>query len=62
VGELTGLDVVLDGLDEFEAAFPDARRVTIPGQRHLAVGFAPEVFAELVASFVQKVDAAAERS
>jgi hypothetical protein len=30
--------------------------VTIPGQRHMAVAFAPEVFAGLVESFLVSID------
>jgi pimeloyl-ACP methyl ester carboxylesterase len=51
VGELTTSPVVLDRLDELERGLPDSRRVTLPGQRHLAIGFAPQLFADLVASF-----------
>jgi pimeloyl-ACP methyl ester carboxylesterase len=43
--------VYLDGLDELEAAFPDVRRASIPGQRHIGHVFAAEAFAELVADF-----------
>ena len=52
VGELTTARQFIDGLDEVEAALPDARRVTIPGQRHLANAFAPEALAGAVREFV----------
>jgi pimeloyl-ACP methyl ester carboxylesterase len=41
----------LNGLNELEAAFPDWRRESIPGQRHIGHVFAAPVFAELVADF-----------
>lgn len=41
----------LDGLDELLSAFPDVRRDTIPGQRHIGHVFAAEKFAQLVAEF-----------
>lgn len=41
----------LDGLDELEARFRDARRELIPGQSHVAHVFAAERFAALVADF-----------
>ena len=47
--------VYLDGLDEIEAALPDARRGLIPGQRHMAPAFAPEAFATIVRSFIEGV-------
>jgi pimeloyl-ACP methyl ester carboxylesterase len=43
--------VYLDGLDEIENALSDARRQKIPGQRHFANAFAPDVFAEALTSF-----------
>jgi hypothetical protein len=43
--------VYLGGLDELVAGFPDARRESIPGQRHIGHVFAAPVFAELVADF-----------
>lgn len=55
VGEKTTAPVYLDGLDEIERALPDAKRATIPGQGHLAPGFAPEAFADAVASFLTSV-------
>lgn len=55
VGEDTTLPAILDGLDAFERAFPDVRRAIIPGQRHLAVGFAGEVFAGLLESFLLNI-------
>lgn len=41
----------LDGLDELQAAFPEARRELIPRQRHVGHVFAAEVFADLIAGF-----------
>jgi pimeloyl-ACP methyl ester carboxylesterase len=41
----------LDGLDELLAAFPDLRRESLPGQRHIGHVFAAETFAGLVADF-----------
>jgi pimeloyl-ACP methyl ester carboxylesterase len=41
----------LDGLDELLTAFPDVRRETLPGQRHIGHVFAAEDFAALVADF-----------
>jgi pimeloyl-ACP methyl ester carboxylesterase len=58
LGEKTTVPAILDGLDEFEQALPNVRRATVPGQRHLAVGFAPEVFAERVACFLLTIDQA----
>ena len=52
--------VYLDGLDEIEAALPNARRELIPGQRHMAPAFAPDSFAEIVTSFVTSVGGAAQ--
>jgi pimeloyl-ACP methyl ester carboxylesterase len=52
VGEFTEGPQFLDGLDEVEAALPDARRATIPGQRHLANAFAPEALAGAVREFI----------
>jgi pimeloyl-ACP methyl ester carboxylesterase len=43
--------VYLDGLDELQSAFPDARRELIPGQRHVAHVFAADAFAQLIAGF-----------
>jgi hypothetical protein len=47
---------ILDGLDEIERALPGARRAIVPGQWHMAIAFAPEAFAEIVASFLDSVD------
>jgi pimeloyl-ACP methyl ester carboxylesterase len=55
VGGEQDAPVYLDGLDEIEAALPDARREFIPGQRHMAPAFAPEAFAERVAAFLADV-------
>ncbi|HUP71387.1 MAG TPA: helix-turn-helix domain-containing protein [Acidimicrobiales bacterium] len=55
VGGEQDAPVYLDGLDEIEAALPDARREFIPGQRHMAPAFAPEAFAEHVAAFLADV-------
>ena len=41
----------LDGLDELQATFPEARRELIPGQRHAGHVFAAEIFTDLIASF-----------
>jgi pimeloyl-ACP methyl ester carboxylesterase len=41
----------LDGLDELLAAFPDLRRATLAGQRHVGHVFAAETFAGLVSEF-----------
>ena len=57
VGELTDAPQFLGGLDEVEAALPDARRVTIPGQRHLANAFAPDVLAGAVREFLTSLTA-----
>lgn len=43
--------VYLDGLDELQAVFPEARRELIPGQRHVGHVFAAELFADLIAGF-----------
>ncbi len=43
--------VYLDGLDELQAAFLDARRELIPQQRHVAHVFAARTFADLIAGF-----------
>jgi pimeloyl-ACP methyl ester carboxylesterase len=51
VGGETRSSVYLDGLDELEAAFPNARREVIPGQHHVAHVFAAEAFARFVAGF-----------
>jgi pimeloyl-ACP methyl ester carboxylesterase len=51
LGGETGSRVYLDGLDELQAAFPDARRELIPGQRHIGHVFAANAFADLVADF-----------
>ncbi|MEX0875530.1 MAG: alpha/beta fold hydrolase [Actinomycetota bacterium] len=60
VGSEQDAPIYLDGLDEIERVLPNSRRAEIPGQRHLAPGFAPEVFAGLVTSFV--TDAVRERA
>jgi len=54
VGGEQDAPVYLDGLDEIEEALPNARREEIPGQRHGALGFAPEALAGLVTSFVNE--------
>jgi len=51
LGAETRGDVYIDGLDELQAAFPEARRELLPGQRHVGHVFAADTFAELVASF-----------
>jgi pimeloyl-ACP methyl ester carboxylesterase len=51
VGADTTGSVYLDGLDDVQGAFTDARRETIAGQTHIAHVFAAEAFAELVADF-----------
>ncbi len=57
VGGLTDSPQFLDGLDEVEAALPDVRRVTIPGQRHMANAFAPDALAGAVREFLTSVTA-----
>ena len=52
VGSEQDAPIYLDGSDQIEQALPNARRVEIPDQRHMAPGFAPEAFAGLVSSFV----------
>ena len=54
LGAETDSPIYLDGLDELQAAFPDARRAPIPGQRHIAHVFAAEVVADLIADFCGK--------
>jgi pimeloyl-ACP methyl ester carboxylesterase len=49
-GDTTGA-AYLDGLDELQSAFTDARRALIPGQQHLAHVFAAPEFARLVGDF-----------
>lgn len=61
VGEETTLPVVLDGLSELERTLPDVRQATIPGQRHMAVAFAPQVLAELVESFLRTIKGGSRR-
>lgn len=56
IGELTTAPLLFDGLDELDRVLPDVRRATIPGQRHMAVAFAPEVFAEFVESFLVSLE------
>lgn len=56
IGEGTTSPVFLEGLEELQAALPDARRVELPGQRHFANGFAPEVLAGRIGSFLESVD------
>jgi pimeloyl-ACP methyl ester carboxylesterase len=51
IGGDTESSAYLDGLDELLAAFPDLRRESIPGQRHIGHVFAAEEFARLVADF-----------
>jgi pimeloyl-ACP methyl ester carboxylesterase len=51
LGGETDNPVYLDGLDELLAAFPDARRDAIAGQRHIGHVFAAQEFAALVADF-----------
>lgn len=46
----------VDGLEELQAALPDVRQVDLPDQRHLANGFAPEVLADGIGSFLESVD------
>lgn len=60
VGSEQDAPVYLDGLDEIEQALPNARRTQIPGQRHMAPGFAPEAFAALIMSFI--ADTVGERA
>ena len=55
VGAQQDAPVYLDGLDEIEQAFPDARRREIPDQRHLAQGLAPKAFAAVVMSFIAEM-------
>ena len=57
VGGLTDSPQFLDGLDEVEAALPDVRRVTIPGQRHMANAFAPDALAGAVREFLTSITA-----
>lgn len=47
---------MLDGLAELERALRDARRTTIPGQRPMAMALAPELFAEIIESFLICID------
>ncbi len=47
--------IYLDGLDDIQQAFPDATRREIPGQRHLALGCAPQAFAAVVMSFIAEM-------
>lgn len=56
LGELTTTAQFLEGLDEVEAALHDSRRVTIPGQRHVANAFAPESLAAAIREFLTSVD------
>jgi pimeloyl-ACP methyl ester carboxylesterase len=51
LGGDTDSRVYLDGLDELRAAFPNLRRGSIPGQRHIGHVFAAAAFAALVADF-----------
>ena len=51
VGAETTNPTYLEGLDELLAAFPDARRASLPGQRHVGHVFAAAEFARLVADF-----------
>jgi pimeloyl-ACP methyl ester carboxylesterase len=51
LGGETDNRVYLDGLDELEAAFLEARRELIAGQRHIGHVFAAELFADLIAGF-----------
>lgn len=55
LGGDTDNPVYLDGLDELQAAFPEARRDLIPAQRHAGHVFAAETFADLIAGFCGKV-------
>ena len=50
-GAETRSRVYLDGLEDLQASFTDARRKLIPGQRHIAHVFAAREFATLVADF-----------
>lgn len=56
VGEATTSPVFLDGLEELKAALPDVKQVALPGQRHLANGFAPDVLADRIGSFLESVN------
>lgn len=51
VGSETTSPAYLDGVDELLAAFPDARRESIPGQTHIGHVFAAEELARLVGDF-----------
>jgi pimeloyl-ACP methyl ester carboxylesterase len=51
LGADTAAPVYFEGLDEVQAAFPGSRRVSIPGQQHIAHVFAAAEFAEIVAEF-----------
>lgn len=57
VGELTDAPQFLDGLDEVQAALPDVRRVTLPGQRHVANAFAPQALAAAIREFLASLPA-----
>ena len=51
VGGETDSSVYLAGIDDVLVAFPDRRRETIPGQRHIGHVLAADVFAKHVADF-----------
>jgi pimeloyl-ACP methyl ester carboxylesterase len=45
---------VFPTIDEFRMISPHAEAVVLPGQRHLALGFAPTRFTEVVADFMRR--------
>lgn len=47
-------DPVFPSVDDLRVAFPDAETAVIPGQRHLAAGFAPWVFTEEIRRFITR--------
>lgn len=51
LGAETDSPAYLDGLDELQSAFPNARRELIPGQQHVGHVFAPRAFADLLIDF-----------
>lgn len=54
LGGDTNAAVCLDGVAEMESGIRDLDRSTIPGQRHLANFFAPELLAGAIADFARK--------
>jgi pimeloyl-ACP methyl ester carboxylesterase len=58
VGEHTTTPAVLEGLDDLERLLPQARRVVLPDQGHLANAFAPEALAEGIAAFIRRLEPA----